>query len=69
MAFKTIIRQLISKWGILSIEMQDAFTKDMAVLYENGDYEYVDNPNIENRTTIDVELKEEQPKKTTLDEI
>ena len=29
MAFKTILRQLISKWGIMSIEMQDAFTKDM----------------------------------------
>ena len=69
MAFKTIIRQLISKWGILSIEMQDAFTKDMAVLYENGDYEYVDNPNIENRTTIEVEHAEEEPKKMCLDDV
>ena len=69
MAFKTIIRQLISKWGILSIEMQDAFTKDMAVLYENGDYEYVDNPNIENKTIIEVEHAEEEPKKMGLGDI
>lgn len=30
MAFKTMLRQLISKWGIMSIEMQSAFTNDMA---------------------------------------
>lgn len=43
MAFKTMLRQLISKWGIMSIEMQQAFTNDMAVLGENGQAEYVDN--------------------------
>lgn len=39
MAYKTMLRQLISKWGIMSIEMQDVFTKDMAVLEkdDNGD--------------------------------
>ena len=68
MAFKTIIRQLISKWGILSIEMQDAFTKDMAVLYENGDYEYVDNPK-EDKTIIEVEHAEEETKKMCLDDV
>lgn len=29
MAYKTMLRQLISKWGIMSIEMQTAFTNDM----------------------------------------
>ena len=43
MAFKTMLRQLISKWGIMSIEMQEAFTKDMSILKDNGDFEYVDN--------------------------
>lgn len=43
MAEKTMIRQLISKWGIMSIEMEEAFTKDMAVLDENGNPRYVDN--------------------------
>lgn len=28
MAFKTMLRQLISKWGIMSIEMQNAFASD-----------------------------------------
>ena len=43
MAEKTMIRQLISKWGIMSIEMEDAYTRDMAVLDENGKPVYVDN--------------------------
>lgn len=72
MAFKTILRQLISKWGIMSIEMQDAYAKDMAVLKENGDYEYVDNPMEDKKTTIEVvEEPEEKPKNkaTKLDDV
>lgn len=30
MAYKTMLRQLISKWGIMSIEMQNAYTNDMS---------------------------------------
>ena len=48
MAFKTMLRQLISKWGIMSVEMKDVMEKDMAVIKTNGTYEYVDNqPEIE----------------------
>lgn len=43
MAFKTMLRQLISKWGIMSIDMQEAITKDMSVVKEDGTYDYVDN--------------------------
>lgn len=43
MAYKTMLRQLISKWGIMSIELQTAIEKDMAVLDDNGGVEYVDN--------------------------
>ena len=50
MAYKTMLRQLISKWGIMSIDMQTAMEKDMAVINENGDYEYIDN----NSNEIDV---------------
>ena len=39
MAKKTMLRQLISKWGIMSIEMQEAFEKDMAVIGNDGKYE------------------------------
>ena len=44
MAFKTVLRQLISKWGVMSIELQEAIIKDMAVQKYNGDVDYVDNP-------------------------
>lgn len=43
MAFKTMLRQLISKWGIMSIEMQDAYTKDMGVINQDGTVDYIDN--------------------------
>ena len=58
MAFKTILRRLISKYGVMSIEMQDAYTKDMAVLHENGDYDYVDNPNEEEANIVEEPAKE-----------
>lgn len=43
MAKKTLIRQLISKWGIMSVEMTRAFENDMAVIDESGKAHYVDN--------------------------
>ena len=43
MAFKTMLRQLISKWGIMSIEMQTAIDGDMAVINEDGSKDYVEN--------------------------
>lgn len=42
MACKTMLRQLISKWGIMSIDMQTAYEADMAVIHEDGTKEYVD---------------------------
>lgn len=36
MAFKTMLRQLISKWGIMSIDLQTAFEQDTVV--DSGDY-------------------------------
>lgn len=43
MAFKTMLRQLISKWGIMSVDMQTAYESDMAVINEDGSKDYVDN--------------------------
>lgn len=37
MAFKTMLRQLISKWGIMSVELQTAFEHDIEVV-QDGDY-------------------------------
>ncbi|MDD2370855.1 MAG: recombinase RecT [Firmicutes bacterium] len=61
MAFKTMLRQLISKWGIMSIEMQDAYTKDMGVIHQDGAVEYVDNePMTEEKAET---IIEDQPQK------
>lgn len=43
MACKTMLRQLISKWGIMSLEMEKAVTNDMAVINEKGETEYVED--------------------------
>lgn len=43
MALKTVIKQLLSKWGILSIEMQRAITDDQKTFDENGEGDYGDN--------------------------
>jgi len=45
MAYKTMLRQLISKWGVMSVEMQTAFDSDMAVIHEDGSKTYVENDN------------------------
>lgn len=64
MAYKTMLRQLISKWGIMSIEMQNAYEGDMAYIKDDGTKEYVDNKeeelSFEDTTVIettDVEIK------------
>ena len=43
MAMKTMLRQLISKWGIMSIDLQTAIDKDMAIIREDGIADYVDH--------------------------
>ena len=37
MACKTMLRQLISKWGLMSVEMQKAFEADGGVIGDNGE--------------------------------
>ena len=43
MAYKTMLRQLISKWGVMSIDLQSAIDADMAVIREDGTKDYVEN--------------------------
>lgn len=72
MAYKTMLRQLISKWGIMSVEMQDVMAKDMAVIKQDGSYEYVDNqaeietPIIQQEEATTIEQEEPQ---TTVKEV
>lgn len=42
MAYKTMLRQLISKWGIMSIDLVQAIDADMAVIREDGTADYVE---------------------------
>lgn len=42
MAYKTMLRQLISKWGIMSIDLQNAIDADMAVINQDGTKSYVE---------------------------
>ena len=62
MAYKTMLRQLISKWGIMSIEMQSAIDADMAVINEDGSKVYVDDePETDFVETKAEEVKEVKP--------
>ena len=38
-----MLRQLISKWGVMSIDIVQAVDADMAVIREDGTKEYVEN--------------------------
>lgn len=62
MAKKTVLKLLLSKFGILSIEMQTAQKADQAVIREfdknNIEVEYVDNENNINDTTDDIVINE-----------
>lgn len=55
MATKTVLKHLLSRYGVLSIEMQTAVKADQAVVHETDDgeqYEYVDNT-VEAEYTVD----------------
>lgn len=59
MGIKTVLKQLLSKYGILSVEMQEAIEKDQAVIKDDGTPVYVDNGN-EDYTIVNEEEKEEK---------
>ena len=66
MAYKTMLRQLISKWGIMSIDMQQAYESDQAVIREDGSKEYVDIVEAPNSPQIDkVEETDTNTEKTS----
>lgn len=69
MAKKTMLRQLISKYGIMSTELQNAYENDMAYIKDDGSKEYLDNE--ENQNIIEIEPETGEVKSTikTLDDI
>lgn len=71
MALKTMLRQLLSKWGLMSVELQKAYDSDMAIMDTDGSKTYVDNDtgevefvdaettNITSRVEIPTEIADE----------
>lgn len=57
MAYKTMLRQLISKWGVMSIDMMMAMDADTSVINEDGSHTYVETEDNEN-VVSDSEYKE-----------
>ncbi|OPY83162.1 MAG: recombination and repair protein RecT [Smithella sp. PtaU1.Bin162] len=67
MALKTPLKLLLSRWGILSLEMQSAVQYDQAAIKTmDGAYEYVDNPE-NNGDVIDAESTTTAPEETDAD--
>lgn len=70
MAYKTMLRQLISKWGIMSIDMQQAIDADMAVINNDGTKNYVDNVDLFETPAEEPKAEEKaEPKKTIKTEV
>jgi recombination protein RecT len=55
MARKTVLRNILSKWGILSIEMQQAYTSDMREVKEVSKQGEVIDIQLEETDVIDIE--------------
>ena len=54
MALKTVLRRMLSKWGIMSVEMEKAFENDMAAFDIKGNREYIDSKEVEKAHIEDV---------------
>lgn len=55
MAIKTMLRHLISRWGIMSIDFQKAYEADMGVMHTpGGAIDYVDNDDSFDADTDDI---------------
>jgi recombination protein RecT len=66
MALKTVLKDTLKKWGILSIQMQTALNADQAIVKEtalkdnadvNESFDYADNPT-NHTNVIDAEYSE-----------
>lgn len=68
MAKKTVLKNTISKWGIMSIEMQTAKIADQSIQEKEGDYKYIDsNQTIEVDNYDQVQEKKENMNNRNVD--
>lgn len=68
MAYKTMLRQLISKWGPTSIDMENAIDSDMTVINEDGTHTYVETTPVEQSEDETYEEVVEQTAEQTVEE-
>lgn len=61
MAYKTMLRQLLSKWGIMSTEMMSAIDSDEAVINEDGTKTYVETEEIIDAPAAEPKQEEKKP--------
>ncbi len=67
MAYKTMLRQLISKWGIMSVDMLTALEKDMAVLNDKGEPNYID-ATVEEPKQIEIQPENDETPESPADQ-
>lgn len=67
MACKTMLRQLISKWGLMSTDLEKAYAADMGVINEDGSVTYVDTEDVPAETSKmpDKPVEPEKPTEST----
>lgn len=61
MAYKTMLRQLLSKWGIMSTEMMSAIDSDEAVINEDGTKTYVETEEVIDIPATEPKQEEKKP--------
>lgn len=67
MAKKTLLRQLISKWGIMSVDMEKAYSGDQAVIRDDGTPDYIDNIPDEPYKAKDIYSEEPEQEEAVID--
>lgn len=65
MAYKTMLRQLISKWGIMSVDLQKAYEADEALIKEDGTAEYIDIEEVPPTVSVSEASQEKEPEQTS----
>lgn len=70
MAIKTVLRNLLSKWGILSVEMQTAVSSDEKVFRTSADGELIEEVELKDAEPIDAteNTTETESETKTIDE-
>lgn len=58
MAIKTVLRNMLSKWGLLSVEMQSAITSDEKVFRVDENNDLIDETDLSDMEPLKQDLKE-----------